>query len=104
VNRDQLRDRLLTMIHEDDIDRAMRWIDEYTSTMRGQTGSALWDAKRVADFIGASSIAAARATLSRWGVEAVEYTRTESGRNKALYPATAVRQAFMDKTVKETLR
>lgn len=104
MNRDQLRDRLLTMLPEDDIDRAMRWVDEYTSTLRGQVGTAYWDAEQVAEFIGASSTAAARSTLSRWGIEAAEYARTGSGRSKALYPAVAVRQAYLNKTLKETLR
>lgn len=53
----------------------------------------LWTAKDVADFLGLASTGSARRTLSRWGIEAVSYQRSKSGRPEAQYDAKRVRVA-----------
>lgn len=53
----------------------------------------VWSAVQVADHLGLATAASARRTLSRWGIEAVEYRRNESGRPEAAYSAAQVREA-----------
>jgi hypothetical protein len=53
----------------------------------------LWSAAEAASFMGAATAASARHTLSRWGVPAVEYRPSASGRVEARYDAAAVRAA-----------
>lgn len=57
------------------------------------TAVELWTAQEVADFLGLASTGSARRTLSRWGVEAVAYRRSESGRPEARYSAERVQAA-----------
>lgn len=51
-------------------------------------------AEQVADEIGLSSAAAARKTLSRWGVQAVRSQPSAAGRLQAVYDAGQVREAM----------
>lgn len=54
----------------------------------------LWTADEVAEYLGASTAASVRRTLSRWGVPAVDYVpHPTSKRPRALYSADAVRAA-----------
>jgi hypothetical protein len=100
MNRDQLIDRLLTKIPEDEIATTMRWVDEYVASLTKEPAET-WTAAEVAVYIGASGAAAARSTLSRWGIEAVGSRRNEAGRLLSLYPASEVRAAYMNKQIRE---
>lgn len=53
----------------------------------------LWTAQDVADFLGLASTGSARRTLSRWGIAAADYRRSESGHPEAQYDAAKVRAA-----------
>lgn len=97
MTREQLIDRLLTKIPDDEIDTTMRWIDEYVSSCIDQPVE-VWTADEVCDFIEAKNRATARATLSRWGIDSVG-TRDRL----ALYPAEAVRKAFFGKSTREII-
>lgn len=57
----------------------------------------LWTIDEVAGHIGASSTGSARRTLSRWGVRAVDYRPSPSGRPAARYAADQVRHAAADR-------
>lgn len=95
MTREQLIDRLLTKIPDDEIDTTMRWIDEYVSSCTDQPVE-VWTADEVREFIGAKNRATARATLSRWGIES-----TGTRDRLAVYPAEAVRRACFGKSAKE---
>lgn len=102
MNRDQLRDRLLTKIPDDEIDTAMRWIDEYVATVLDQPVER-WTATEVASYIGAKSDAAARSYMSRWGIDSVGAPRKHpvSGRPQAMYPAARVREMHAKNLLEE---
>jgi len=53
----------------------------------------LWSAAQVATFLGLATAASARHTLSRWGVQAADYQRGDTGRPEARYDAQQVREA-----------
>jgi hypothetical protein len=53
----------------------------------------LWSAAQVADHFGWTSTATARKTLSRWGVQAVDYQRGDGGRPEARYDTAEVLHA-----------
>lgn len=59
-----------------------------------EDGRELWSIHQVVEHLGAASTGSARRTLSRWGVEAVDYQRGASGRPEARYDADQVRAAF----------
>ncbi len=98
MTRGQLIDRLLTKIPDDEIDDAMRWIDEYVATQTSKPAE-VWTAAEVAAFIGAKNPAAARSTLSRWGIGS-----TGSRNRMALYPAHLVRETAVLKQMERTPR
>lgn len=102
MTRDQLIDRLLTKIPDDELDTTMRWIDEYVATVIDQPVER-WTAAEVAVYIGASGTAAARSTLSRWGIGSVgePCKHPISGRSLAMYPAEKVREMHAKNLVEE---
>jgi len=53
----------------------------------------LWSAAQVAEYLSLASAGSARRIMSRWGVQAVDYQRGETGRPEARYDAEQVRTA-----------
>lgn len=103
MDRDQLRDLLLTMIPQSHIDRAMRWVDDYVSDLTEEPPEA-WSTEEVALYIGAKSTGAVRSTMHRWGIKSIAFIdHPISGRQMALYPAEQVRDAYYSKRLKEIL-
>lgn len=78
-----------------DIKAALQAVDLGNVIARCTVGKIreLWTAEQAAAAIGASTAASARRTLSRWGVKAVRYDETDSGRLQSLYDAQQVRDA-----------
>lgn len=52
-----------------------------------------WSIDEVAAHVGAATSRSATRTLSRWGIKAAGYERSDSGRARAMYPAAEVRAA-----------
>jgi len=103
VDRDQLRDMLLTQIPPGYIDQAMRWVDDYVANLTEEPPEA-WTAEQVALFIGAKSTAAVRSTMSRWGIKSIAFQdHPLSGRQQALYPAEQVRDTYYTRNQKEVM-
>lgn len=76
------------------VEAAMNAVDEYVATLKGTTPRNVeaWDARQVAEYHGYADENAARAMLSRKGIEPVrKVVNPDTGRKKSLYPASAVR-------------
>lgn len=103
MNRSQLQDRILTMVPDDEAERIMRWVDEYVTDLT-EVPAETWTAAEVAVHINAAGAAAARSTLSRWGIEAVgRRPHPDSGRLQSLFPAEKVRKEYFDRYLKEAV-
>lgn len=103
MNRDQLRDRFLTMVPDDEADRLLEWVDQYTAALTDQP-TETWTAAEAANYLGAAGAAAARSTLSRWGIEKVgSKPHPDSGRPLSLYPAEAIRTEYFNRKLKENV-
>ncbi|MGH3415853.1 MAG: hypothetical protein ACRDSS_05260 [Actinocrinis sp.] len=53
----------------------------------------LWSIEQVRAYLGAASTGSARRTLSNWGVAAVTYGRSPSGRAQAMFDSEQVEAA-----------
>lgn len=53
----------------------------------------LWNIDEAAAFLGAASGKSATRTISRWGIKAAAYGRSDNGRPMSLYPADEIRAA-----------
>lgn len=101
MNRDQLRDRFLTMVPADEADRLLEWVDQYAAALTDQPAET-WTAAETAVYLGSAGAAAARATLSCWGIKAVgTKPHPDSGRPLSLYSAEEIRAAHFNRNLKE---
>lgn len=78
----------------DDVATAMELVDQYAAGLQEPHDEAIeeWDANQAAEYLGLSSAAAARSTLSRWGIKRIRQEQEHNGRPMAaLYPAEAIR-------------
>lgn len=96
MNRDQLRDRFLTVVSADEADRMLEWVDRHVAATAAHAAALeTWTADQVADFTGQKSIAAGRAMASRLGVRSTgTQPNPESGRPMSVYPAQQIRDAY----------
>lgn len=76
---------------DDDVTAAMALIDQYAATQDGKATVEEWDANQAAAYLGYRNAAAARSTLSRWGIKKVREEQDDGGRMMSLYPAEAIR-------------
>lgn len=91
MTRDELLDRLTEHVPADEASKIMDYIDAYAEMLTEEPPEA-WTAQQVADFLGYESTAAARTTMSRWGIASIAYVdHPETRRPMALYPAAQVR-------------
>lgn len=75
------------------IGQVMQLIDRYTASLKYTEGPELWTAEQAADYLGLSSAAAARSTLSRAGIEAYGHQLVPGNtRPCAMYKADDVKQ------------
>lgn len=77
-----------------DVAAAMALIDQYAAGLQNPPVGDVeeWDANQAAQYLGLSSAAAARSTLSRWGIKRIRQEQEHNGRPMAaLYPAEAIR-------------
>lgn len=95
MERKELNDLLMIKLGDEQAAEIMEWVDDYVASLTRQERVEGWTAEEVAEYIGAKNANAARSTLSRWGIKALDKGMANPrdefvGWQKALYPTHRV--------------